>query len=456
MSGSIETNIKRLDASMKIIQQNPYRVLGILSNVSQRELLRRRSKMRRFQSIGREITSDYDFVFFDAISRQNGIIESAFSKIERDENKVLHSLFWFSEGNTFDSIAIDNLKVGNKEKALGIWQRVIKNKSISDTNITSFNNLGTLYLLIDDQESIKEGVNLKVQILKSDNFLHFARMVSNDNYFKTGDEHIHLFLDELYNELEERYKNNLKWIFDIGDQQSLDYIVKKLSKGAIFSIESALKKTAQNRGNNKLSAYQYGKELKMKVAEDLSYLRSVLGENDLQYRLLADNVAKELLQCAIDYFNSNDESYSDEDYLENAMKLANEAKAFAVNDLTKDRIADNINTLEDMRDRELDRALDILRSVKEAYEKNHREITKMAEQKASSILFTLSGRTIDWVKVQEIIQDSIDWEKVVRIIYEDISPEHIEIIKKSDNDSKVQIYKSLVKYLFDKMFWPLK
>lgn len=91
---------------MKSILSNPYRITGILSNASAREIQSRKSKVTAYAKVGKEITSEYDFPFFKSLNRTNSIIDQAFSDIEQNQNKVVHSLFWFINLNPIDNTAI--------------------------------------------------------------------------------------------------------------------------------------------------------------------------------------------------------------------------------------------------------------------------------------------------------------------------------------------------------------
>ena len=50
----------------------------------------------------------------------------------------------------------------------------------------------------------------------------------------------------------------------------------------------------------------------MDSKEDLASIKSMLGASDLKFKMIADNLAKEIMQCGIDYFqawkNSKDPS----------------------------------------------------------------------------------------------------------------------------------------------------
>ena len=48
---------------MDIIKNNPYRIIGILSNASAKEIQSRKSKITAYAKVGKEITSEFDFPF---------------------------------------------------------------------------------------------------------------------------------------------------------------------------------------------------------------------------------------------------------------------------------------------------------------------------------------------------------------------------------------------------------
>ena len=88
---------------MNSILNNPYRIAGIISNASAREIQSRKGKISAYAKVGKEITSEYDFPFLDSLQRSSTIIDKAFSDIEQNQNKVVHSLFWFINLNPIDN-----------------------------------------------------------------------------------------------------------------------------------------------------------------------------------------------------------------------------------------------------------------------------------------------------------------------------------------------------------------
>jgi len=146
---------------MQIITNNPYRIVGILANSTEKDILKQKSKIKRFSEVGKDISSEYDFSFFPSLQRNSKIIDKAFSDIEQNQDKVAYSLFWFTNLNTIDNTAIQHLISGNKEKAFEIWEKLTEGKEVNSKNFSAFNNIGTLYLLDESKEKQKQGVRGK-------------------------------------------------------------------------------------------------------------------------------------------------------------------------------------------------------------------------------------------------------------------------------------------------------
>jgi len=128
------------------------------------------------------------------------------------------------------------------------------------------------------------------------------------------------------------------------------------------------------------------------------------------------------------------------------MKLAKLAENLAVGNLIKGRIEDSISTLKEMKDREILQAIELLKSVKEAYETNKAKITI----EVANIPLRY-GQSINWSKVNEMIENSIDWNKVVDLLKQVVPPQNIEKIKAVQNQAKISEYKNLVNFLMGKV-----
>ncbi|MDR2408965.1 MAG: hypothetical protein LBE13_12750, partial [Bacteroidales bacterium] len=321
-------------------------------------------------------------------------------------------------------------------------------------NFSAFSNAGTLCLLETSKEIQKQGINLKIKLIESENFRYFITNVADEIYTVDNVTQIKVFIDKLLPQFKNDYSTaEIVELFKDCNDVTRKYISQKFTEEPIHKVENQIEQTKNKRFKDKANSYQFGVDLHKNTKKELSELKSILGVGNLQYKMRADNVAKEVLQCSIDYFNESQAQKKSNNYLEDAMKLANLASGIAVSKITKDRIKDNINTLEDMKGQELNQAIELLKSVKSAYETNKIKINNEVSIQELRLPY---GQSINWTKVNQLIENSIDWAKVTTLIKEVIPPQNVEKIKHSENQSKISEYKSLVDFLLSKLNYSQK
>lgn len=330
---------------MKLIQDNPYRIAGILANSSEKELQKQKSKITKYASIGKQVDSELDFPFFGNVDRSESSITKAFSGIEQNQDKVSHSLFWFLKANTFDETAINYLINGDKEKAVEIWDKVTNGKEVTSKNFSCFNNIGTLKLLSDSQQEIKEGLEAKIKLIESPNFADFVHTVADQTYTIDNQKQAEKFVDDLLKQFKGKYSSSdtLK-LFSNCNGTTKKYLSQKFTEEPLHKIESQIESTKNKRKTNKSGAYDLGLKLFVNCKDDLATLKSLLGTSDLKYKMIADNLAKEVMQCGIDYFQEWKESKNPS---EEGLKLLKYAQSIAIGSQTKDRIKENIEGMQE-------------------------------------------------------------------------------------------------------------
>lgn len=430
---------------MKSINNNPYRIIGILAGATEKELQQRKSKIQAYARINKPIDSELDFSFLPFVERTPTVIEQAFSSIEQAQDRLDHALFWFVNATPMDAMAIDYLKKGDIQKAEEIWERITEGKEITPKNFSAFANLGTLYLTNEnDQRALQKAMELKTKLIESENFIHF----------------VHLVADQTLSVDKQRQLNNLIVQWGTIPTQSLvalfaecsdtirQQVSKKASQEPIHKIETLLEKVEKKRREDPEAAYKAGKHLYANTKEALIQLKYTLGATDLNYKRLSDAIAKELIQCSVDYINELQDEVADEQKLFNeGMELLQWAKSLAVNNLTKERVQENIKTLEGMKERDITRAITFLLLIKHAYEKNKQEIMDHVREQERSLPY---GTSINWTKVKEAIENSLEWDAIVDNIEEDIIPrEAITKIRNTKDTSLLNQYKELVNFIFE-------
>lgn len=436
---------------MDIIKNNPYRIIGILSNATAKEIQSRKSKITAYAKVGKQITSDFDFPLFNSIEREHDKIEKAFSAIQQSKEMLENSLFWFLNTNSFDETAINYLRNGDKEKAIEIWKKVTTEKEVTPKNYSCFNNIGTLKLLGESQEEIKEGIEKKVKLIESDSFKNFVHSVAGEAYVIDNQKQIENFINDIIKQFQGKYSNadTLK-LFSNCNGTTQKYLSQKFTEEPVHNIESQIERTKKKRNENKINAFQFGLKLHENTKSDLTLLNSLLGVNDLKYKMIADNLAKEIMQCGIDYFNESKENKSKEEYLANALTLNRIADSIAVGKLTKDRAKDHIATLEEMKDQELSEAIIVLQSIKDLYLENERNIRQQIKQlEQSDYEIRIGRKTINHRAVEDNIKNSIEWQKVNEMIVDLLSDNNLKKIKECNKDEQKREFLELANWLKD-------
>ena len=434
---------------MELIKNNPYRIAGILSNATTKELEKQKGKIKAYSKVGKEIKSDFDFQILGIIDRTEDSVNKAFSNVEQNQDKVNFSLFWFLNANPFDNTAIEYLKNGDAEKAVEIWEKVTTDKDVNSKNFSAFNNLGTYKLLSKNKPDIKTGIDAKIKLIESDYFESFVHTVADETVTIDNQKQSEKLIDELLAQFKNQYSSSeTLQLFSGCNGTTQQYLSKKFTEEPLHKIESQIESSKKKRKSSKGNAYEFGLILFTNTKDDLSLLNSLLGTGDLKYKAVADQLANEIMQCGIDYFNESQKNDSDENYLESAQKLTKLAESIAVGKLAKDRAKDSLETLADMKDGEVNQAIELLSSIKLAYEKAISEI----DAQVTKMTMTMSyNQTINYSKVDKMKATCLDWSKVTEVVSNGLSMNDIAAIQRCSNQSKVSEYKTLVDFLFSKL-----
>ena len=248
---------------MELIKNNPYRIAGILSNATIKELEKQKTKIKAYAKVGKDIKSEFDFQILGNIDRTEDSVNKAFSNVEQTQDKVNYALFWFLNASPFDNTAIEYLKNGDEEKALEIWEKVItsrindetkpahkkivdnapfgkfpKNfKNINSKNFSAFNNFGTYKLLSSDKDNIKTGIEAKLKLINSEYFEDFVHSVADETFTINSQNQLEKFIDELLTQFKNQYSSSeILLLFSNWEESTQKYLSKKLTEDPLHKI----------------------------------------------------------------------------------------------------------------------------------------------------------------------------------------------------------------------------
>ena len=111
---------------MNLIQNNPYRTVGLLVGATAKEQTKQISRLKKYIEAEQEPQDDFSFPTLGNLNRTLESVEEAASKLNLDSDKINAALFWFWNGNPItDEAAFDALKSGDIETAYEIWDKLI-------------------------------------------------------------------------------------------------------------------------------------------------------------------------------------------------------------------------------------------------------------------------------------------------------------------------------------------
>lgn len=343
---------------MHIIQNNPYRTVGLLVGATAAEQRRQLTRLQRFLEADQEPEDDFSFPTLGQIYRTIESVNEASSKLNLDSDKMNAALFWFYKGNPItDEPAFDAIKEADLDQVINIWTKLTSNGEVSQRNASAYSNLGTLYLsgilqgTNTDEAILEQGISLKLKFLESD-FIKEFKALATDETFKTTKKDLQLlFLNQVQSEIEKSGTLTSNKFLDILTKQEFsakEDFLKGFVQKPIEQIEKKVEEAKTKRKANKANAVNIGKALFEQTSENLKQLKSILGTSNLKFSSISDKVSDEILQCGIDYFSHYRDSSTDPGSA--SMDLFRKAKSLAVGNIAKQRCQENTENLQEWID----------------------------------------------------------------------------------------------------------
>lgn len=320
------------DLCLELVKNNPFRMLGVYADASLKEITANKTKAARYSSVAKTVSFDADMEgLLSPLNRTSESIDKAFADISLPQDKIKYALTWFVKGGNLDGMALDYIKNGDYDKAFEIlakketWSSLLNKGALSFAKKDVEGAIETVTKLIHDEEYRNE----------------FVTCVCGNSFKINEDELAHSFIDILLNGHES------PTILDIFEEYGEsadddDYIREKLTSAPVARIKSAIAKAKDVDTEDSDASYLAGSQLRENTKADLNQLKQLVGDNAL-YAMTADSLAKQILQCGINYYNNSfDDQY---ERLDKAYALQNYALQLAVGAVVKGRCKENVDIL---------------------------------------------------------------------------------------------------------------
>lgn len=315
---------------IKLISQNPYRLLGVLSNSPLKDRVGNQNRLMAFAKIGKEVSFPNDFasIISEKPIRTNESIAAANAAINLDNDRLKYAFLWFISGSPIDNIALKHLQIGNREKALEIFQKKETYSSLINSAVLAFIS-----------GDVTTGVNSLSKVIHNRTYrddlsgaLGITRLTDSESEIA----------ERIFGDLLKEIPAN-QLLAGCTDPSIRAIIIKRALDKPISDINAAVAIAKNADVKAPYACLSAGKQLMNLTKGALQIVKELAGASSPQYQMVADNVAKQVLQCSINYYNNAPDA--DVESPRQAMFLQSYALSIAVGQLTKDRCKQNYDIL---------------------------------------------------------------------------------------------------------------
>lgn len=313
---------------MNILQNNPYRQLGVYSNSPTKERLANHNRMKAFLKVGKSVSFPLDVPqYLSSINRTEASAADAEAKLTLPKDQILHAQFWFIKTTPLDEVAFNHLFAGEIEKAEEIWQKRECLSALQNRIVCAL-----IHNRYDSAIMCAEVLYGNTQYLNQ----FVSTIIGTDGNFDVSNLAFS-FLDILCDEI-----GASKLLPFITNSSWKEHIGEKAVKPIVDSIQEAINIAQKTKGKGSNARLNAGETLRKNTRNAILQLKGFLSTKDLQYQMIADKLGLEILQCGIDYFNDSEEP----DAAHKAMSLQKYAKSIVVGQMAKDRCKENVDILQ--------------------------------------------------------------------------------------------------------------
>ena len=316
---------------MNIIENNPYRILGVYTNSPKKDVVANKGKASAFVRVGKSVEFPMDMKgTLPPLARTLESMNEAEAHLSVGKEQIKYAQFWFVKITSIDDIAFNHLLAGNMNAAKEIWSK--------QESVSSLQNIVVCNLI---ENNISMAVNTAERLYGKFGDIYINKLDESCTIQMTSEELLHQFIDSLGEELGMHALIN----YELGTETKA-YISTQTVGPLISKISAEVEKTKKVDHKDPKARIDAARKLVTSTKESFTQLKGILKANDPQFVMIADKLGLEILQCGIDYFNNSDE----DDRHEVAMKMQKHALSVVVGKLAKQRCEENVKILQKLID----------------------------------------------------------------------------------------------------------
>ena len=342
---------------MQSLRENPFRLLGLLSSSSSREIDSRSKKLRQYLEAGVEpnVTPDYycPTLGRKPMRRLPEVLEQTRGMLTLDQDKLLYALLWFVQMNEVtDPVALEALLQGDFVEAERIWRHQIyasdgSLRVITERNSSACHNL-SVYLLCSTQGAdIVSGVSLALMALEQGSVLSFLQEKLGVNGLSLQDIEL-LYLNRLIEDISKRPRGGLPQLMELLSQQEYAAKVALMKSYALETVnllEQAIEQSVNQSKTVVGRGLLEGEKLLGEGCKTLEQIGMTIPKSDPKYQRASNTLAKGIKSCGEEYFD--DCSDRDDFAPQRLLELYRKAQTLACSDFVHTELSKKIEKLEE-------------------------------------------------------------------------------------------------------------
>lgn len=339
---------------MNYIENNPYRILGVLSNSSMKEIVSNFGKIKAFAKTGKSVSFNNDFVqLLGPINRDSQLATDAYNAISLPKDRFVAGLFWFIQDSPIDEVAINKLRSGDIQGAITLLRKKV--------TVSACINLAIIHLI---EKKWTTALYYYTYLLNSEERRQQLLSIITDNESLLSETDIvEYFVEKLISSFP-----NVGWVESIhqhevtiedktynienffGDSNVYECLIKKGNDKLFKLIRNSINKANSTPKTDAKANLKAAKLLEKDAKFVLRSLRLSLGKDNKEYISLCDQVANVILDRCIDYYNHDQNNPRRP---KNIIQLLRFAMRTAESKIPKDRCRKNYDQIK----RECDKLL---------------------------------------------------------------------------------------------------
>jgi len=374
-----------------MLTTNSYHVLGLDSNASQKDALRRSREMINRIKIDDCPEYETDIGCLQS-ERSEKTVKEALQKLQNPRKRIKEYFFWFQVVDEVDESAMAKLRDSGIEDAIDIW------KASSDSNdskgLLRKKNLAVLYMLAlyknNSESYIKNSLNLWNEVINSEKFWKsFSQIYKLSDEQTANQEIINEFKESVISELSDTYVylqqihkndcliNYFQDIFNVRGQKVEKDILNPIYEKINNACEELERMDVSEDGILDADERKKIKGLVSNIQDDLNQLIDLGLYDDSQTKVIRDRVADALRVIVLDLHNNLSET-------DVALSILNISLQIVGTSGMEAKIKQEVKTLEGIKNnskivkpvdelmvaRKFQKAYDLINSEKEIHKNN--------------------------------------------------------------------------------------